>query len=75
MKITVPNYYPVEISEDEIAKIGDVFDLFYQLVETMKETKCLCAVSATGVEIDLEDLDDTVEQLRIFYYDTPVKIR
>lgn len=75
MKITAPDFSFFEINEDEIDKIGDVFDLFYELVETMKENKYLCLVSSTGVEISLEDLDNTVKQLRILYFDTHIKIK
>lgn len=74
MKITVPAYFPVEIDPVEINDIGNVFSLLYELVETMKEHNCVYATSANGVQIDLEDLDTMVEQLRAFYYHIPVKI-
>lgn len=74
MKITVPDYFPVEIDPVEVDEIGDVFALLYSLVETMKEHNCVYATSANGVSIDLEDLNTMVEQLRAFYYHIPVKI-
>ena len=74
MKITIPDYFPVEIDKKEINEVGDVFDLFCRLVETMKEHNCVYATSANGIRMDIEDLDATVEQLRMFYYHVPIKI-
>lgn len=74
MRITVPDYFPVEIDLAEINDIGNVYALLYDLVEIMKEHSCRYATSADGARIDLEDLDTMVEQLRTLFYHIPIKI-